>query len=1095
MSSSPSKMPLVRISDFVSRKDLTKFQIDSFNTLIEKGLQEVIDEKGSLDIEIPDYSLELGRIKVGKPCVNESGQGIESRYPFECRLRNLTYSAPITLEFIERGEPVDVEIGHLPVMLKSKICLLNGLSDDEMTKYGEDTLDMGGYFIINGTERTLIIVEDLAPNRIVTTRETIMGKDVIIAKVFSVRQGFRSRVTVELREPSATNAHSLFVSFPGIPNRIPLTTLMTALGLSDEEILSEFEDSDLQLEVKTNLEIKPMTSEEAFEYLGKRAGAGHAKQYQATRANQVINNFLLPHIGNSETERKNKARYLAIMAKKVLELDGGTRNEDDKDHYSNKRLRLAGDLMQELFRVSFNKIARDIKYQLEKQHARHRQINVKTAVRSNNLTESISYALATGNWTGGRSGVSQVLDRTNYMSYVAHQRRVSSLLSRSHPHFEARDLHATQFGRVCPNETPEGQNCGLVKNLSIGAIISSETDEVPVEKYLKEYGVADVKGKSVVYLNGKLIGEHKNPDSLVRRMRDLRRKGKVHFSTSISYHPENNEVQVYTDKGRTLRPLVILDGGKSLFTKEILKSLNNGQLVWDNLVEQGIVEYVDAEEEENLYIAVRDYKITGDHTHLEVTPSIMLGIAACFAPWPEHNSSPRVTMAAAMSKQTLGLYCSNYYSRFDSRANVLHYPQKPLVKSDIVDSLRYDERPAGQNFVVAVMSFEGYNMEDAIVLNKGSIERGLGRSTFYRTYSAEERRYPSGQRDKFEVPADDVEGSQAENTYSNLGEDGLIYPESDVGSGEVLIGRTSPPRFLEEIGPYGIVEEKRRETSITVRHMESGVVDSVVMTETVERNKLGKVRVRSLRVPELGDKFASRHGQKGICGLIVSQEDMPFTKEGITPDLIMNPHAIPSRMTIGHVLEMIGGKVGSLSGRRVNSTAFSNEEEDDLRKELEKKGFHHSGKEVLYNGKTGEKFEAEIFVGVAFYQKLHHMVANKVHARSRGPVQMLTRQPTEGRAREGGLRFGEMERDCLIGHGASMMLKDRLLDESDKVVVPVCSKCGMVAVNDIDRRQIYCPLCGETTTYPVEMAYAFKLLINELMGMCVIPKLRLSDKA
>ncbi len=600
---------------------------------------------------------------------------------------------------------------------------------------------------------------------------------------------------------------------------------------------------------------------------------------------------------------------------------------------------------------------------------------------------------------------------------------------------------------------------------------------------------------AVVYLNGRLVGEQSNPQSLVKRLVKLRRQGKIEYSVSISYHPENNEVQIYTDKGRTLRPLLILENGKSLLTHENLKDLRAGKVTWKDFINQGIVEYIDAEEEENAYVAIREYKIAEDHTHLEITPALMLGISACFAPFPEHNSSPRVTMAAAMSKQSLGMYTSNYYSRFDSRANVLHYPQTPLVKSDIVDTLEYQKRPAGQNFVVAIMSYEGYNMEDAVILNRGSIDRGLARSTFYRTYSAEERRYPSGQRDKFELPAEEVEGSQSMDTYNNLDPDGLIIPEADVGSGEVLVGRTSPPRFLEEIGPYGIVEEKRRETSTTVRHMESGVVDCVVMTESVERNKLAKVRVRSIRIPELGDKFASRHGQKGVCGLIVPQEDMPFNKDGITPDIIMNPHAIPSRMTIGHVLEMIGGKVGALEGRFVNSTAFANEEEKDLRKALEKHGFKHNGKEVLYNGVTGERFEVEIFVGIAFYQKLHHMVANKVHARSRGPVQMLTRQPTEGRAREGGLRFGEMERDCLIGHGASMMLKDRLLDESDKVVVPVCSKCGMVAVNDIERRQIYCPLCGEVPTYPVEMAYAFKLLLNELMGMCVIPKLKLRDKA
>ncbi len=497
----------MHLYDFMKKDDLTQFQIDSFNRLIDKGLQEVIDEKGTIDVEIDDYSLDMGEIWVGLPKYVKDEKDLKQffstdfkeltpqtqenirqflhTYPFECRLRNLTYAAPIVLEFVENGKKTLVEIGYLPIMLKSKICRLNGLDKKKLVDAGEDLEDPGGYFIINGTERSLIIVEDLAPNRIVTTKEVVTGKDVIIAKVFSVRQGFRSRITVEKRESASG---TLFVAFPGIPRRISLTILMKALGLSDREILSLFDDKT-RLEVLLNLELRNMSNDDAFDYLGKIAGAGHAKQYQVTRANQVVNNFLLPHIGNTEADRKKKAIYLGIMAKKVLELDSGSREVDDKDHYSNKRLRLAGDLMQELFRVSFNKIARDIKYQLEKQHARRRSPNIRTAVRSNNLSESIDYALATGNWTGGRSGVSQVLDRTNHLSDIAHRRRVSSLLSRSHPHFEARDLHPTQWGRICPNETPEGQNCGLVKNLAVGAFISTEEDEGNIEEYLNKFGV------------------------------------------------------------------------------------------------------------------------------------------------------------------------------------------------------------------------------------------------------------------------------------------------------------------------------------------------------------------------------------------------------------------------------------------------------------------------------------------------------------------------------------------------------------------------------------------------------------------------------
>jgi DNA-directed RNA polymerase subunit B len=1086
---------LIRIKDFLKPEDLISFQIESFNWLLDKGLQEVIEERGHIEVDIDGYTLELGKIRIGEPVVNESGQSPESRYPFECSLRNLTYSAPIMLEFIENNEPVEVEVGHLPIMLRSKGCLLYGQSEDELIRNNEDPLDFGGYFIINGTERSVIIVEDLAPNRIVTTLESAAGKEAIIAKVFSVRQGFRSRVTVERTEGSAG---TLFVTFPGIPNKISLTILMKSLGLTDEEIMDLFDDEDSKLEILLNLEIKNMSFEDAFEYLGKRAGAGHAKQYQATRANQVINNFLLPHIGNTENDRRAKGIYLGIMARKVLELAYGKREQEDKDHYSNKRLRLAGDMMQELFRVSFNKIARDIKYQLEKQNARHRQVNIKTAVRSNNLTESICYALATGNWTGGRSGVSQVLDRTNYMSSVAHRRRVSSLLSRSHPHFEARDLHATQWGRICPNETPEGQNCGLVKNLAIGARISADVDEAPIEKSLSELGVLDLGAKKkgvYVNLNGRLVGRHPQAELLAARLRKLRREGHINMTISISYRDENNEIQIYADKGRVLRPLIIVEDGKSKLTEKLGQELSDGKTTWNELIKHGVVEYIDAEEEENTFIAMTEEDIGKEHTHCEVSPALILGVAASFAPYPEHNSSPRVTMASSMAKQSLGVYTSNYHSRFDSRANFLHYPQMPLVRTDVTGVIGYDRRPAGQNFVVAIMSYEGYNMEDAIILNRSSIERGLGRSTFYRTYGAEERGYPSGQRDKFEKPEENVEGYQSEETYAKISEDGLIFPETEVDTDEVLIGKTSPPRFLEEIGPYGIVEEKRRENSTTVRHMESGTVDCVVLSETLEKNKLARVRVRSQRIPELGDKFSSRHGQKGVVGLLVAHQDMPFTKDGIVPDLIINPHAIPSRMTIGHVLEMIGGKAGSMNGKIVNATAFDNDSEEYIRKELKAAGFNDNGKEVMYDGVSGKSYTVEIFIGAIFYQKLHHMVANKIHARSRGPVQMLTRQPTEGRAREGGLRFGEMERDCLIAHGASMMLKDRLLDESDKVVVPVCSKCGLVAIRDLEKEQTYCPICGEVETYPVEIAYAFKLLLNELIGMCIYPKLRLSDRA
>jgi|TARA_B100000315_G_scaffold42044_1_gene36974 DNA-directed RNA polymerase subunit B len=1104
------------IKNMLETEEVARQHLNSYNELIETGLQSIIDEINGLEIEAlgNPYRVKFGKLTIGKPRVVEIDGSVSNILPLEARLRALTYSAPLYLEMVmeEKGSATDMQrqhIGELPVMVKSKLCALNGYNEEQLIERGEDRHDPGGYFIVHGSERVIVGLEDLSPNKVLVDIEKTGTTTTFKSRIYSSIVGYRSKLEITLKQDGAVN-----VKLPSSPVDLPFVTVLRTLGLqTDKEIADTIslrpEIQDL-LEVSFEKSSETPTTDDALVYIGNRVAHGMPDEFRVRKALSVLDWGLLPHLGRKEENRFDKAMFIGEAVCKLLELKLGLVTPDDKDHYGNKMIKFAGQMLADLFRTSFRNLVRDLKYQLERTGQR-RGINVVgAAIRPGIIKDKLANSIATGNWGRGKVGVTQLLDRTNFLSTTSHLRRIQSPLSRTQPNFEARDLHATHFGRICPTETPEGANCGLVKNIALSAMISVNSPIDDVIERLTELGVISTREKREdmkaddckIFLNGWFMGFHSDGKQLVSEFRDIRRKSGIHPHVGIAYFPPpakkaSHRVYVSTSAGRVIRPLIVVKNGKPLLSVEKIEKIIQGENNWRDLLMDGLIELIDANEEENAYISMEYSDLNNEHTHLEIFTPSMLGVAGSVIPYPEHNQSPRNTYESAMAKQSLGFSTPTYPVTTSVREHLLVYPQSPLVTTQLTDLLRLNERPNGQNCVVAVLSYEGYNIEDAIVMNKSSIQRGLARSFFYRSYKAEAKQYPGGMKDNFEIPSaeDNIRGYRGEKYYRLLEPDGVISHESVVGGGDVVIGRTSPPRFMEEYREFEVKGPYRRDTSSAVRPTESGVVDSVFVTESLEGGHSYTIRIRDMRIPEIGDKFASRHGQKGVIGLTVNQEDMPYTEDGIVPDVIINPHAFPSRMTVGQFIESLAGKTASMRGRQTDGTAFVGENPDDLKKELKSHGFRETGREVMYDGITGRKYMVDVYIGVVYYQKLHHMVTDKIHARARGQVQMLTKQPTEGRARGGGLRFGEMERDCLISYGASMVLKDRLLDEADKAELYVCEECGLIAYYDTKQHRYVCRICGDPSKIStVVVAYAFKLLLQEMMSLNITPRLKIKAK-
>lgn len=1216
---------------FLKIRGLVRQHIDSFDDFVDRELRKIVRAKGNAVVTCdasPDWFFRFVDIHVGTPQLEDTNRACT---PAECRLRDLTYSAPIyaEVEYVRGSEVVGryrsdrrpgaglggggigigggtgqgpIYLGRLPIMLRSRRCVLRGLDEAGLARAGECPLDPGGYFVVKGTEKVILIQEQLSKNRIVVDPD---GRDGPVAAVTSSTHERKSKTHVCLKHGKVMLRHNAF------SEDVNLAIALRAMGAtSDQEILALLgPEAALATLLAPTLQAARKeadgslcTQHAALEWLGTKvrssrpgggpagappAGApagrgpgggapggprltstGRPMRTRADEARDVLANVVVCHVPAPAYDFDAKRRYLGLMARRLLAASVDPSAADDRDYYGNKRLELAGGLLALLFEDLFKRTCADLKRAAELALSRapgraSGAFDAAKHVRTDALTLGLESALSSGNWTirrfrMERRGVTQVLSRLSFIAALGMMTRISSQFEKTRKVSGPRALQPSQWGMLCPADTPEGEACGLVKNLALLAHVTTDADEAPVARAAAALGVvpasalaADEPGRgrsALVLLNGRVLGAHADPRLLPRALRSLRRRGRLGCFVSV-WRGADGCVHVACDGGRVCRPLVVVDGtGRPRVGRDEVRAVRDGRETFEGLVRSGKVEFLDVNEENDSLIAVREPQIVpGRTTHLEIAPFTLLGVVAGLVPYPHHNQSPRNTYQCAMGKQALGAIGFNQMTRADTLLYLLDYTQRPLLSTRTIQLVGYDRLGAGQNAIVAVMSFSGYDIEDALVANRASLDRGFGRCALVRKHATSLKRYPNRATDRIAAPPPPPPerpgrrrgpgGAPAPRALSGgsgrfaaLDVDGIAEPGRPLGMGEVLVNKQVPTVTRDSVlgpgqaaagapgappapgafplgaapgaSPGGLPPPPAfRPAPVTWKGYagERATVERVTLSSSDETPCAIKVMVRHSRRPELGDKFSSRHGQKGVVGNIVQQMDMPFSERGLNPDLIMNPHGFPSRMTVGKMIELIGSKAGALDGRTRLGSAFGEldglaEEVGAIGETLVQHGFSYGGKDLLFSGITGEPLQAYIFMGPVYYQKLKHMVIDKMHARARGPRVVLTRQPTEGRSHDGGLRLGEMERDCLIGYGASLLLLERLMISSDQFEVSICTTCGLMGYHSAKTGHATCPVHGVTDAMAtMKLPYAAKLLFQELQAMNIIPRLTLGD--
>jgi DNA-directed RNA polymerase II subunit RPB2 len=1116
--------------------------------------------------------------------------------PNDARLKNITYEthiyANVLIEIINEDKEVitntikNVAIGSIPIMLHSDICILNGNGNKVLRALGECIYDGGGYFIIDGKEKVIIAQESETNNCLITSKlkdddnfsykgkikcSGEFGETLLVPITIEF---YLVKNTDDITEKYINSKGAIYVSLPSIEGKIPLFILFRALGIeSDKEIYETIfgiNNTDVEDKYFSNF-IRPSvynnfyekdnefyyiyTQEEALNYLKFRT-----KYKTLEHIKYIFTADIFPNISIFE----NKAKYLGYLTKEFINVALKIKKESDRDNYFNKRINISGFLLAELFQEAYMKLRKTIRDTMDNFYyfgSWKNTQNYSNFINKDNIYKLIPVVLIANTFAKslkGRWGLEtdddpelgrvQDLSRISYIGFLSHLRRVNMPIDRSIKITSPHKLHCHQWGIMCPFETPDGEAVGYLKNLAFLTKVTAGTNPQFIRNCLLDIGVIPIENYNLkidknitkIFINNTWFGITNDPIKIVRTLRAYKRNALINILTSISWNNLYNEIKIFVEAGRAVRPLIIINKGISKIfdnkydnwfdmiigkynnyskkerSEEIYykneyinpKTLKFDNIDFNKLTEEqilnelenngSVIEYIDPQESDNCFIAMYKNDLNTFHTHLEIHPSTMLSVVSANIPMCNHNQSARNVFHAAQTKQAIGIYATNFNKRFDTFGFIQHYPQKAIINTRHAQYTGSDTMTNGANLIVAIMTYSGFNQEDSLIINKKSIERGLFHLSYYKSITATSKKISQFERLIFANPIKmkndgiKINGIKHAN-YSLLDDEGIIKEGSYIPRGQsvVVVGMLLVKDVYKEV-KKGLFIEQVKETTYTDVSIISdesyyGHIDKVFIgNKTLDDDtRVCKVRFLKIKIPEFGDKHSSRHGQKGVIGMILPEEQMPFTKDGIRPDLIVNPHAIPSRMTIGHLVECVYAKLCCLEGFLGDGTIYINLDYDAIYNNLEKHNFNKYGNEILYNGQTGRQINTEIFIGPTYYFRLKHMVAEKINARGFGPKVQLTRQPTGGRRKGGGLRIGEMERDSLISHGISRFIKESMMERSDKYRWCVCKNCGILPIYGNKIKNSICSNCGNNHINIIETPYTMKLLKQEFEAMGV----------